>query len=278
MTLNGNETLGGPDAWETPITAPKSPEPSSPRLPRNLLKCNHCYHFYFFNEEDLEERESKSSGSFLYVAAFGELAPHDLLWRCRVSSTLRQKANWNWKKTRSCIQSSNKQGEGKTCIHPLNTLLFWLQLLSNHRDKTQAYKKPPVCPIHAKLQTSEQQHNERHGSILITLCKLTPAETKPHRNENLLSIITQPQMYIFATSASNELLSLGHSCSFDIQNNSFPSNWFFKKIFRITTDPKERILRKLSTTNKILLFRGTGRKAASRFIKWYSCVTCGCEA
>lgn len=49
--------------------------------------------FIFFNEEDLEEGESKSSDSFLHAAAFGELAPHDLLWRCRVSSTLRQKAN-----------------------------------------------------------------------------------------------------------------------------------------------------------------------------------------
>lgn len=272
MTLNGNETLGGPDAWETPITAPKSPEPSSPRLPRNLLKWNHCYHFYFFNEEDSEERESKSSGSFLHIAAFGELAPHDLLWRCRVSSTLRQKANWNGKKhVHAFSHPTNRMKERHASTHWILRCsgCNYSAIIEIRVKLTRSHQCAQYTLNYRCLNTHTTSDMKASLSRSLNLHLLKPRLTEI---KTFCPSSPSPKCTSFATSASNELLSLGHSCSFDIQNNSFPFNWFFKKIFRITTDPKERILRKLSTTNKILLFRGTGRKAASRFIKWYSCV------
>lgn len=64
MMLNGNEMLGGLDAWEIPIPAPKSPDPPPNACQGICLNAITVITFYFFNEEDLEgemlEGESQS--------------------------------------------------------------------------------------------------------------------------------------------------------------------------------------------------------------------------
>jgi hypothetical protein len=79
MRLNGNETLGGLDAWETPITPPTSPEPTSHAC-QGICSNSVTVTTLCFKEEDSDREMLRGKQEFthyLHAVVSGELATRD---------------------------------------------------------------------------------------------------------------------------------------------------------------------------------------------------------